>query len=237
MIGAVLATIAVGFLAGFVYVGRERLGIRGLGLAALRTLGLGALFFALFNPGRFMTAPQGPPIVLLDASLSMGASGGRWQQALDTARTLARGDGGAEGGGTILRFGAGLAAFDSSTPDHGTSLLRDALAASVARGGAVIVVSDGEIQDGATLPQSLAHGVGAVVLPRDTVPNAALRFDHEARLSEHTVIQATGPARWRVAQTLLDPDDDGSWAIEAEVDLSDDPRPTGPLLRLLRIGP
>ena len=172
MIGAVVATIAVGVLAGFVYLGRERLGTEGLALALLRTVALGALFLALFNPGRLRRADRGAPTVLLDASLSMSAGGARWEEAVDTARALA-GTGGAAAG-TILRFGSGLAPFDTTTPNDGTSRLRDALEASVARGGPVYVVSDGEIQDAATLLPSLAHGVGAVVLPRDTVPNAAL---------------------------------------------------------------
>ena len=38
----------------------------------------------------------------------------------------------------------------------------------------MFVVSDGEIQDATTLPPSLTRGVANVVLPRDTVPNAAL---------------------------------------------------------------
>ncbi len=172
MIAAVITTIVVGVMAAVVYVGRERLGAQGLGLAALRTVAFGALFLALFNPGRLRRAPSGPPTVLLDASLSMGASGGHWQEALDTALGLALGDGGSVG--SVLRFGSRIAAFDSTLPSDGTSGLRNALEASVARGGAVFVVSDGEIQDATTLPPSLTRGVANVVLPRDTVPNAAL---------------------------------------------------------------
>ncbi len=172
MIAAIVATVASAVVAGVVYLGRERLGPEGLALAALRTVAFGALFLVLFNPGWLRRAAPGAPTVLLDASLSMAAGGGHWQEALDTARTLARGQGGPAG--TIFRFGSGLAVFDSTTPSYGTSRLRDALEASVARGGAVYVVSDGEIPDVATLPPSLAHRVNAVVLPRDTVPNAAL---------------------------------------------------------------
>jgi hypothetical protein len=167
MVGVVLATLVAALIATVVYVGRERLGVEGLGLAALRTVALGALFLVLFNPGSLRRMTGGAPTVLLDASLSMGAVGGPWQGALDSARALA-------GDGTILRFGAGLAPFDTMPPLDGSSRVRDALEASVGRTGPVFVVSDGEVQDGAVLPPGLMHAVTVVSLPRDTVPNAAL---------------------------------------------------------------
>ena len=171
MVGVVLATLFVAVMAGTVYLKRERLGVQGAGLAALRTVALGALFLALFNPGRLSRVTGGTPMVLLDASLSMGATGGQWQAALDTARALSRSGGEA---GTILRFGLGISPFDTLAPGDGASRLRDALEATVGRAGPVFVVSDGEIQDGAVLPPSLTHGVTTVILPRDTVANAAL---------------------------------------------------------------
>jgi len=74
------------------------------GLALLRTTGLGALVLLLWNPttSRFVSgAGAAPPLVLLDASLSMVGHGGRWREALDTARALARaGSGGPWRGGT-----------------------------------------------------------------------------------------------------------------------------------------
>ena len=63
-----------------------------------------------------------------------------------------------------------------------------------------------------------------------------LLFNHEARLAEHTIVRADTPQRWRVTQILLDPAGERDWCIEAEVDLSRDPNPAGPLLRLARIG-
>jgi hypothetical protein len=39
-----------------------------------------------------------------------------------------------------------------------------------------------------------------------------------------------------VRQTLVDPEDDGFWFIEAEVDLRADQSPEGPVVRVLRIG-
>ena len=37
-------------------------------------------------------------------------------------------------------------------------------------------------------------------------------------------------------QTLLDPEEEGFWFIEGEVDLRADSSPEGPVVRILRIG-
>ena len=169
LIGVVVvgAVIALG-----VYLGREKLGTEGLGLAALRTVGLGALVLLFFNPARSVRTTGGPPVVLLDASLSMGAAGADWQVAVDTALTLAGSD------GTILRFGSSLAPFDTTEPTDGLSRVSDALATARAMGGAVHVVSDGELSDAGRL-----HALEAdmVLVPRDTVPNAAILDLHVPR--------------------------------------------------------
>jgi len=60
----------------------------------------------------------------------------------------------------------------------------------------------------------------------------SLRFDHAARLGEHTQITSTGRHEWRATQRLLDPEGEGAWAIEATVDLREDQAPEGPLLRV-----
>lgn len=65
--------------------------------------------------------------------------------------------------------------------------------------------------------------------------HGSLRFDHQARLSEHTQISASGPQRWTLLQLMLSSDGATGWAFEAEIDLSDDPVGTGPLLRLRQI--
>ncbi len=117
MVAVVIATVLAAALAGAVYLGRERLGVEGVGLAALRTVAFGALFLALFNPGRLSRISGRAPTVLVDASLSMGAAGSRWQAALDSARVLA---GSGAGGGTILRFGSRVSPFDTLAPIDGT---------------------------------------------------------------------------------------------------------------------
>ena len=131
-----------------------------LGLAALRAAALGALVLLLWNPSAARVAAGGaPPLVLLDASLSMAGHGGRWRDALDTARALAQ-------GGIIWRFGERVAGFDTLPPTDGASRLAPALDAAAARGGPVTVVSDGAIPDLADIPPDLARRARIVPLPR-----------------------------------------------------------------------
>jgi len=89
----------------------------------------------------------------------MAGHGGRWQEALDTARALAQ-------GGVIWRFGERVAGFDTLPPTDGASRLAPALDAAAARGGPVTVVSDGAIADLADIPPDLARRARIVVLPR-----------------------------------------------------------------------
>jgi hypothetical protein len=132
-----------------------------LGLAALRAISVGALALLLWNHTTARPdASAGPRLVLLDGSLSMTAHGGRWRAALDTARALAR------GGGVIWRFGARVTGFDTLPPTDGASRLAPALAAAAARGGELVVVSDGAIDDRADLAPDLVRRARIVVLPR-----------------------------------------------------------------------
>jgi len=172
----VTLTALVAVAAAAIYLGRERAGVPGLGLAGLRAVALGALLLALFNPVSTDRVTGGPPTVLLDASLSMQASGGHWRTALDTALALVR------GGGTLLRFGANVTPADTMLPDDGASRLAEALRAAVGRPGPVVVVTDGEVDDIGGIPPSLLQGVTTLVLPRDTMRNAAL-LDIEGRES------------------------------------------------------
>src|SRR5437667_6380147 len=131
-----------------------------LGFAALRAAALGALVLLVWNPSAARVAAGGaPPLVLLDASLSMAGHAGRWRGALDTARALAQ-------GGIIWRFGERVAGFDTLPPTDGASRLAPALDAAAARGGPVTVVSDGAIADLADIPPDLVRRARIVVLPR-----------------------------------------------------------------------
>ena len=184
MLGVILVVAALGTVAAYVYLGRERLGAEGVGLAALRTVGLGALVLLLFNPARGVRMTGGPPTVLLDASLSMAAAGGNWAAALDTARALAGAD------GLLLRFGTEVSSFDTLGPADGLSRVGRALSETRARGGPVIVVSDGELSDARTLPPTLLAGASWVLLPRDTAASAALLDVH---LPEQALVRDSIP--------------------------------------------
>jgi hypothetical protein len=168
------------------------------GLALLRVTGCTALLLLLWNPvsSRLLTGAA-PPLVLLDASLSMAGHGGRWREALDSARALAR-------GGVIWRFGARVAAFDSAPPSDGASLLGPAIAAAAARGGPVAVVTDGSVSDVASIAPDLLRRLRIVVLPRPDFHDAfvaAVRGPHR--------IAATDTLRLTVTYGVLGTGDEG----------------------------
>jgi hypothetical protein len=117
--------------------------------------------------------PGAPPLVLLDGSMSMAAAGGRWKEALDSARTW----------GEVRLFGDEAAASDS-LPDMGQSALAPALRAAAASDRRVLVVSDGEIDDAADLPPELLARAGVRLFPRVATPDLAiLRVDGPTRLT------------------------------------------------------
>ena len=164
------------------------------GLAVLRTTGLGALVLLLWNPttARFAAgAKPAPPLVLLDASLSMAGHGGRWREALDTARALAKVGG---GGGVIWRFGSQVRAYDSVPPGDGVTRLAPALAAAAGREGPVAVVTDGAISDVADLPSDLLARARVIVLPRPAFFDAFV-----SDIAGPTRIAAGDTARLRVS--------------------------------------
>ncbi len=168
MLAVVIASFVAMGIAGAVYLGWERLGTGGVGMATLRAGALVALVVLLFNPARTERVRGGAPTVLLDASLSMGARGSHWRAAVDTALALAK------SGGVILRFGSEVARFDSTVPTAGASRLGDAIRVAAARSGPIIAVSDGAIDDVEMIPPGLLRGVNLVLVPRDTVPDVAL---------------------------------------------------------------
>jgi superfamily II RNA helicase len=64
-----------------------------------------------------------------------------------------------------------------------------------------------------------------------------LLFTPAARQAHRTHLSATAPRRWDVFQGLLDPEDDGLWALHGEIDLTGERDPDGAIVRLRRIGP
>ncbi|HEU5260898.1 MAG TPA: hypothetical protein VFU41_05665 [Gemmatimonadales bacterium] len=161
------------------------------GLALLRTTGCAALILLFWNPvtSRVESGDASPPLVLLDASLSMSAHGGRWREALDTARALARGGG---GGGVIWRFGRVVRAYDSLPPSEGATRLAPALAAAAGRGGPVVVVTDGAVADVGDVAPDVLRRVRAVVLARPPFFDAFVAsVDGPRRMSAGDTIRLT----------------------------------------------
>lgn len=132
----------------------------------LRGLAVVALILLLWNPAASRALPSGDqPIVLLDASLSM--SGAPWRAALDSARQLAR------RGAVVWRFGTDVAAFDTAAPPtDGATRLGPALEAAAARAGEVIVLSDGNVDDAASIPADLARRPRIVLASRPPFADA-----------------------------------------------------------------
>ncbi len=65
---------------------------------------------------------------------------------------------------------------------------------------------------------------------------AEILFTPDARNARRTLLKASGPRRWDVAQVLVDPEGDNFWAIEGAIDLSKQRDPEGPFVRIRRIG-
>lgn len=163
-----LALLIAAAGASYAYLVRERLGLAGAGLAALRWFGLALLVLLVANPVWPGDRAGEGSTVLLDRSLSMRVAGAEWDRALDTARALAGAD------GRILGFGSRPGPLRDTVPDDGVSLLEPALRAVRGLGGTVYVVTDGEVRDGGALAPGLLAGVRSVLVPRVPQPGAAL---------------------------------------------------------------
>jgi hypothetical protein len=135
-------------------------------LAALRAVAWGSVVLLLLNPGCRRGGAAEPPVVLLDASLSMSdpgeapAGGVRWRAALDSARAIAGPR------GHVLLFGDAPAALHAGAHPHATaSRLLPAWREAAALGGEISVVTDGEVDDARDLPEDF-RATRVVVLPR-----------------------------------------------------------------------
>jgi hypothetical protein len=150
------------------YLVVERSGPRGVPLALLRALAWAGVAALLVDPGCRGKPPA--PTVLLDASLSMGDVSGdtRWRAAVDTARRLAA-------GGPVVLFGATPVSWrEGARPAAAASRLLPALREALARGGPIVVVTDGAVDDAAALPADAMRAARVVVLPRPAAPDAGI---------------------------------------------------------------
>jgi hypothetical protein len=168
----VVALLALA-LSAVTYLVMERLGGRAwvpLLCRAVAWAALGLLVINLSCPVR--TAPL-RPLVLLDASLSLGAVGGRWAEARDSALRW----------GEVRSFGDERLAPDS-TPSRGRSLLAPPLIGASASGRPVMVVTDGEIEDAREIPPDILARSGVRLFPRTPRPDLAIsRVAGPARIS------------------------------------------------------
>jgi hypothetical protein len=163
MLVAGLVVLLAAGLAAFTYLGLERLGWRAWVPLVSRAVAWSAIGLLLLNISCPVAGSPLQPLVLLDGSLSMSAPGGRWAEALDSARRA----------GAVRVFGDEPAAADTS-PTRGRSLLRPALTAAAASERPVLVVTDGEIEDAADIPAELMGRAAVTVLPRRPRPDLAL---------------------------------------------------------------
>jgi hypothetical protein len=166
----VVLAIAVA-LASFTYLRLERTGRRGWIPLACRAVAWGALGLLLLNVSCPVANTPRRPLVLLDASLSLSAPGGRWREAHDSAARW----------GEVRRFGDERGS-DDTLPTRGRSLLAPALTAATASDRPVVVVTDGEIEDAGDVPSDVMRSVGVRLFRRVPTPDLALT-------------QLTGPAR------------------------------------------
>jgi hypothetical protein len=93
----------------------------------------------------------------------MGAAGGRWREALDSARRW----------GDVRTFGDEHPAGDS-VPTRGRSLLGPALAAAAGSDRPIVIVTDGEIEDAGDLAPELLARASVRLLPRAAAPDLAI---------------------------------------------------------------
>ena len=82
-------------------------------------------------------------------------------------------------------------------------------------------------------------GFSAAALEARMLDYIAARKDllvhHEARKAEFTTMTQTAEATWDISQTMVDPEGENDWVIEASIDLSGDTDEALPLLSLRAI--
>jgi hypothetical protein len=199
MLDAVLIFLLAVGLAALVYLGLERLGRRAwvpLLCRAAAWTALGLLLINLSCPARGTPLR---PLVLLDASLSLGAPGARWAEARDSALRW----------GEVRTFGDERLTSDT-VPTRGRSLLASALLAASASERPIVIVSDGEIEDRSDIPPDILARSGVRLFPRAPRPDLAItrvtgphRVTAGDTISLEVVIQASGSTRETVGMEVV----------------------------------
>ena len=152
---------------------------------AARAVAWGGLGALLANPGCPGSVDTQPPVVLLDASLSMTASPDQWRIASDSAHRLGR-----------VRWFGDARPWTDSTAERGRSDLGAALQTAVSTGRRIVVVTDGELDGAGDLPADLLASTGMVVLPRKLVRDLALtRVSAPARATVGDSLEVSAEVR------------------------------------------
>lgn len=139
--------------------------------ATCRAAGWSVIALLLVNASCPSVTPGAVPLVLLDASLSMGAAGGRWSEALAMGRNA----------GEMRLVGA---ADGDTVPSGGRSRLASAIAGAGSAGRPVIVITDGEVEDADAIPPDLLSLTTVRVLERKPVEDVAIvRVEGTARVT------------------------------------------------------
>lgn len=110
-----------------------------------------ALLLLLLDPGIRATVRRSRPLVLLDNSVSMHATGGHADSAATLAAAL----------GEVVVFGEAVPGEPG-----GRSALMEPLTAAVSAGRPLVIISDGEVADAAALPVDLLAQASVQLLPR-----------------------------------------------------------------------
>lgn len=124
-----------------------------------RATAVAGVLLALLDPGIGARLGIARPLVLLDRSLSMHATGGRADSAAVLAVSL----------GDTVAFGSTAA----GAPGTASTLL-EPLQGATAAGRPIIVVTDGEIADAGALPTDLRAVTSVQLVPRQRAPDVAL---------------------------------------------------------------
>ena len=166
-IAAVVAALAL-------YLAVERTGAAGIPLAVLRAAAWGSVALLLLDPGCRRGPASQSPVVLLDGSLSMSdpgdppAGGVRWRAAVDTARALPGPT------GHVILFGDEPAPLrPGARPVASATRLLPAWREAAALGGAIAVVTDGEVDDARDLPEDF-RATRVLILPRPARPDVGI---------------------------------------------------------------
>lgn len=158
-----LILVLASLLAIGTYLGLERLGRRALIPMLARAVAWAALGLLLVN----VSCPRPPvpqePLVLLDASLSMGVAGSDWDATRATAESLGE-----------VRFIGDERPGTDSTPDRGRSRLAPAVMSALALDRPIVVVTDGEVEDAGEIPADARRELTIVARPRSSARDLAI---------------------------------------------------------------